>query len=90
MTTVGAAPVITVRLLLFAAYAEVAGQEELELKVDGPATVADVLRAFRSAYPSAERLPPRPLVAVNQSHAGTDTMVRQGDEVAILPPMAGG
>ncbi len=90
MTTVGALPAITVRLLLFAAYAELAGQEELELKVEAPATVADVLRAFRAAFPAADRLPPRPLFAVNQNHASAETSVSAGDEIAILPPMAGG
>jgi molybdopterin converting factor subunit 1 len=81
---------ISVRVLLFAAYAEAAGRDEEVLSVEGAATVADVVQAFRRAHPSADRLPPRPLVAVNQVHAGLDTAVRDGDEIALLPPMAGG
>jgi MoaE-MoaD fusion protein len=88
--TVGTSSTITVRLLLFAAYAELAGADELELQVASPARVADVLRAFQQQVAIADRLPPRPLVAVNQTHAATDTLVQHGDEVAILPPMAGG
>lgn len=88
--TVGASSTISVRLLLFAAYAEQAGADEVELQVAAPATVADVLRAFRQRVALADRLPPRPLVAVNQAHAAPDTAVHQGDEIAILPPMAGG
>ncbi len=88
--TVGASSTITVRLLLFAAYAELAGADELDLQVEAPARVSDVLRVLRQQVAQAERLPPRPLVAVNQAHAAPETIVQQGDEVAILPPMAGG
>jgi molybdopterin converting factor subunit 1 len=88
--TVGTSSTISVHLLLFAAYAELAGVDQLELQVEAPASVADVLRAFRQRLDLADRLPPRPLVAVNQTHARSDTAVHQGDEVAILPPMAGG
>lgn len=90
MTTVGVPPVITVHLLLFAAYAERAGRSECDLTLEAPATVADVLHRFGAVYPATGQLPPRPLVAVNQTHATTDTVVQQGDEVAILPPLAGG
>lgn len=81
---------ISVRVLLFAAYAEAAGRDEALLSVESPATVADVVQAFRARYTSADRLPPRPLVAVNQVHATLDTPVQANDEVALLPPMAGG
>jgi molybdopterin converting factor small subunit len=52
-------------------------------------TVGELLTAIRSR-PGAERLPPRPLVAVNQAYAGLDAVVREGDEVALIPPVAGG
>jgi sulfur-carrier protein len=34
--------------------------------------------------------PPRLMVAVNQHHAGLDTPVADGDEVAFFPPVTGG
>jgi molybdopterin converting factor small subunit len=88
--SVTASTAVSVRVLLFAAYAEAAGHDEVVLSVGHPATVADVINAFRQAHPTADRLPPRPLVAVNQVHAGLDSPVRAGDEIALLPPMAGG
>lgn len=81
---------ISVRVLLFAAYAEAAGRDEEVLSVDAPATVESVVQAFRARHPHADRLPPRPLVAVNQVHATMSAVVNAGDEVALLPPMAGG
>lgn len=80
---------ITVRVLLFASYAESIGGEVLELTVAGPATVADVVGQVRR-LPGGGALPPKPLCARNLAHAGQDDPVAAGDEIAILPPMAGG
>ena len=52
-------------------------------------TVADVLDHVRS-LPGGERIPPKPLCAVNLTHAALDTRLSEGDEVALLPPLAGG
>jgi molybdopterin converting factor subunit 1 len=85
-----AQPALHVRVLLFARYAELAGRPEVDLSLPAPATVADVLRQLRGSLPGAERLPDRPLAAVNQIHAQPDAVVHEGDEIAFLPPLAGG
>lgn len=81
---------LTVRLLLFATYADLAGRDQVTLEVPAPATVADVVRLFRASWPGADRVPDRPMAAVNRVHAQLDTVVHEGDEVALLPPLAGG
>jgi molybdopterin converting factor small subunit len=81
---------VRVRVLLFASYAELAGSGELELATAAPATIADVVRLVRETAPGGDRMPPRPLVALNQVHARLGDAVADGDEIAILPPMAGG
>jgi molybdopterin converting factor small subunit len=81
---------MTVRVLFFASYAELAGREAVEVPVAASDTVADVLRHLRGAVPGIGALPERPLVAVNRVHARLDTPVGDGDELAVLPPMAGG
>jgi molybdopterin converting factor small subunit len=80
---------MTVTLLLFASYADAFGASSLDMELTGESTVGELLTAIRSR-PGAERLPPRPLVAVNQAYAGLDSVVREGDEVALIPPVAGG
>jgi molybdopterin converting factor small subunit len=32
----------------------------------------------------------RPLVAINQAYAALDSIVQPNDEVALIPPVAGG
>lgn len=81
---------MNVRVLLFAGYADLAGRESVNLTLRAPATVADVLSDLRRVLPGAAALPDRPLVAVNLVHARLDTTVADGDELALLPPLAGG
>ena len=80
---------ITVSVLLFASYADALGQSSLRLVLAPEATVGDVVAHVR-ALPGAERVPPRPLVAVNAEYASAGAGVADGDEVAIIPPVAGG
>jgi molybdopterin synthase sulfur carrier subunit len=80
---------MTVTLLLFASYADALGASSLDLELPRDSTVGELLAAVRS-HAGAERLPPKPLVAVNQAYAALDRVVREGDEVALIPPVAGG
>ena len=86
---VTAPPLVTVRVLLFASYAETLGFDSTELSLEAPATVADVLDRLR-AQPGGQRLPPKPLCAINLTHVHLETQLSSGDELAILPPLAGG
>ena len=80
---------VTVRVRFFASYAEAFGREEMSLDLPAGATVASCLAAVR-ADPAAARVPPSPLVAVNQRYAKAETRLAEGDEVAFIPPVAGG
>ena len=80
---------MTVTLLLFASYADAFGASTLDMELPLESTVGELLSAVR-ARPGADRLPPSPLVAVNQRYATLESIVRQGDEVALIPPVAGG
>jgi sulfur-carrier protein len=80
---------MTVNVLLFASYADSLGTTSLALEFADGATVADVVGRVR-AMPGASRLPAEPLVAVNERYAKRDRVLSAGDEVAIIPPVAGG
>jgi molybdopterin converting factor small subunit len=76
-------------VLTFASYAEVLGSAMLTVELPEPATVNDLIRALR-ALPGGASLPTLPLVAVNRRLAGSGTPITAGDELALLPPLAGG
>jgi sulfur-carrier protein len=78
-----------IRVRLFARYAELLGRESMDLPPARIRSVGDVVDQVRS-LPGGASLPLRPLAAVNLEQAGLDSPVRPGDEVALLPPLAGG
>lgn len=78
-----------IRTLLFATYREMAGADELELELPAGATAADLVARLRSRAGLAG-LPSEPALAVNQVYAPLSTGLSDGDEVALLPPVAGG
>ena len=80
----------TIRVRFFARYAELVGRAEAAVAVTLPATVGDVVRRVRENVPGARNIPERPLAAVNLKHVRLDASVQDGDEVALLPPIAGG
>jgi molybdopterin converting factor subunit 1 len=80
---------MTVRVLLFATYADAIGAPEIRLDVPPGSVVADVVERVRGLA-GAFALPPAPMVAVNAAYARFDVAVADGDEVAIIPPVAGG
>jgi molybdopterin converting factor small subunit len=87
--TLAAPATVTVRVLLFARYAEVFGADALTLELPAPATVGDVVSRLRAA-PGGTLLPARPLCAVNLAQVAETAPLAAGDEVAVLPPLAGG
>jgi len=80
---------MTVTVLLFASYAEAVGRSSISIEMETGATVRDVIDEVRRIGNST-RLPPAPMVAVNEQYASRDRELRQGDEVALIPPVAGG
>jgi molybdopterin converting factor small subunit len=79
---------LTVRFL--ARYAELLGTESATVTLSSPASVGDVLGVIRNTFPGARRLPDRPLCALNLTQVDLATPVAEGDELALLPPVAGG
>jgi molybdopterin converting factor subunit 1 len=78
-----------VRLLLFAQYRDLAGHDELEIELPSGATAADLVSRLRE-QPHLRALPPQPAVAVNRNYTHLSEPLSEGDEVALLPPVAGG
>jgi molybdopterin synthase catalytic subunit len=79
-----------VTVLYFAAARERAGipRETLELR-DG-ATAADARAAACAAHPGLQAIAERLRLAVDQEFAPEDRPLRDGSEVAFIPPVSGG
>ena len=76
-----------VRVRLFAMLRERAGSGTLELELPDGATVADALAAPTVAQLAQELAC---VLAVNREYALPATELREGDELALIPPVSGG
>ena len=77
-----------VRVLVFASYAEALGVDALELELPAGATAGACAAEVRRR--AGDGVPAAPLVAVNQRYASPERPLADGDEVAVIPPVAGG
>ena len=83
---------MTIRVLLFGHYKDLLttdGALLLDDLADG-STVADVAERLAARDARLANLLQRTRVAVGGDFAAPETKVRDGDEVAFLPPMSGG
>lgn len=80
---------MTVTVLLFASYADALGERKIPLELPNGSTVGEALRRVK-AMAGASQLPAEPIVAVNEVYARADQALTAGDELAIIPPVAGG
>lgn len=80
----------TVTVLLFAAVREVCGASEVTLPIGEGATAGSVLAALCERHGALSAYVPSLRVAVNGCYVSLRDPVRAGDEVAIIPPVAGG
>ena len=78
-----------VDVLLFAVHAERLGRSELRVQLPVRSTVASLRDALARAG-HGELLLGQARVAVNQRLAHDDEPIHPGDEVALIPPVAGG
>lgn len=81
-----------VRVRLFSVFRERAGTSESQLEVPDGATLGAVVAALNRHYPRLD-VPETPgpvLFSLNREYATREVRVREGDEVAIFPPVSGG
>lgn len=80
---------ISVRVRMFGALGERA-TNETTMELEGDARARDVVSAVREAHPGAAGILERISIAVNHEIAHGERRLRDGDEVALMPPVAGG
>jgi len=79
-----------VRVLFFGMLRDLAGQGSQWLELSEGAVLGDVLRDLRARTPGLEKMIPSLAMALNEQYAAADSRLKEGDEVALLPPVSGG
>lgn len=81
---------IKVRVLFFGAARDAVGEEQIAVQLESPINAAGARATLLSHYPTLQRFGNSLLFAVNQEYAADDREIREGDELAVFPPVSGG
>ncbi|HYI07431.1 MAG TPA: molybdopterin converting factor subunit 1 [Thermoanaerobaculia bacterium] len=79
-----------VRLLFFAVLRDIAGADERELTLADGTTASEVWQELRASYDTLADYTQPPMIAINETYATPDAVLTEGDELAFIPPVAGG
>jgi molybdopterin converting factor subunit 1 len=78
------------KIWVFAGLAEALGESSITIDLTLPVKVADVRSALGEQYPEAKSALQLCFAAVNQKFANEETVIYDGDEIALIPPVSGG
>jgi molybdopterin synthase catalytic subunit len=81
---------MTITVLAFAQAREALGASTLTLDLPDGSRVADALGVLEERHPGLARLRAHLAVALDQELAGAGASLRDGCELALLPPVSGG
>jgi MoaE-MoaD fusion protein len=79
-----------VRVLFFGILKDMAGRASDSLSLPDNSRLSHVVEHYEKVVPGLKDLMPSLAVSVNQEYAAPDARLKQGDEVALLPPVSGG
>jgi molybdopterin converting factor subunit 1 len=79
-----------VHIRLFAGLHDLIGERNVTLELPADATVADLRDQLSRQYPVITPYLPTLVCAVDEEYVTPDHTLREGDDVALIPPVSGG
>src|SRR6185436_16947701 len=81
---------MTVSLRFFASLREAVGQKEMCLDIADGSTIDDLKARLSIDFPKLEAMLPRVVCAIDDEYVASDERLRDGAQVALIPPVSGG
>ncbi|MGN6347489.1 MAG: molybdopterin converting factor subunit 1 [Candidatus Nitrosocosmicus sp.] len=81
---------ISISLLYFAFIKDITGVEFDSLELPSGISVKSLIEIILEKYPHLSKIINMIQVSVNYKVVDRDTLLKEGDEVALLPPISGG
>jgi molybdopterin converting factor small subunit len=79
-----------VTVQFFGEFRRVTGLGHWELELEEPARISEVLEAVRNKFPILRKYARSTLISRGLEFAEPTEEVRDGDEISLMPPVAGG
>ncbi len=81
---------IEIVVKLFAIYQEIYQKDELRISLPEHSTAQDVLEQIIKTHPTLERWRTLTRFGINLQFVSPETVLHDGDEVVLIPPVNGG
>ncbi|MFN0728309.1 MoaD/ThiS family protein [Polaribacter gochangensis] len=78
-----------IQVLLFGIATDLLQTSSVEFEVLENCTIADFKTEIKTKYPQLENINSY-AIAVNEAYASNETVLKENDVVAIIPPVSGG
>ena len=79
-----------IKLRLFASFRQLFNSGEIEYTLPDGATAQDLLDDIFTKHPDLQRFKGHVVITINREASPLTAVIKEGDEVAILPPVSGG
>ena len=81
---------IHITVLYFAGAKDATGKRKESIKLPEDTTIRELLSRISSTHPRMRNILNTLQIAVNYKVANVDAVLKEADEVALLPPVSGG
>jgi molybdopterin converting factor subunit 1 len=79
-----------VKTKFFAAIKDIVGTSDVDLELPAGVTAGDLFQQYCQQHPPLNRYAHNTMISVNLEFVPPETLLRDGDEIAFIPPVSGG
>jgi MoaD family protein len=79
-----------IKVKFFSSHREAVGRSEINMKVDEGMRLKELMDMLMDSYPKLKKLSEYTVLSLNHRYASGEEILKEGDEVAIFPPVEGG
>ncbi len=79
-----------IKILYFSSIKDKLKKASEEIDIKENSTVEDLVTALKEKYPDISQNLDRVMIAVNEEYTEKSTKLKEGDTVALIPPVSGG